>query len=78
MDEVFKGFFWIPDFRHVILQALRLSLYVSKSGLQICTARKCARKRACGGGSSHTVKTIVFIRNLSGRTRVYEYAPPKY
>ena len=26
--------------------------------------------------SSHTVKTIAFKRNPSGRTRIYEYAPP--
>jgi hypothetical protein len=31
MDEISNGFFWIPDFRHII---------VSKSGPQICTARK--------------------------------------
>jgi hypothetical protein len=39
-DEISKGFFWIPDFRHVnIWQALRLSLYVSKYGI---VARKFA------------------------------------
>ena len=35
----------------------------------------------CVGGifiysSSHTVKTIAFKKNPSGRTRIYEYTPP--
>jgi hypothetical protein len=67
MDEISKGFFWIPDFRHisvpdfrhVIWQALRLSLYVSKSGPQICTARKFVRKRACGGGRVSTQSAVI-------------------
>jgi hypothetical protein len=56
--DIFSNFRFsthIHDFRHVIWQALRLSLCVSKSGPQIYTARKFSRKRACGGGRKNIV-----------------------
>jgi hypothetical protein len=50
---------------------------------QIFPVRAVARHDNWGGGGcifiyscSHTVKTIAFKRNPSGRTRVFEYAPP--
>ena len=47
------------------LSDLRLSLYVSKSGPQICTARKFARKRACGGGrGTITITRLLFAKIL--------------
>jgi hypothetical protein len=63
MDEISKGFFWIPDFRHIF--PFFDTLYgrpfaVSKSGPQTYTARNIARKRASGGGSKNTIKVVDF------------------
>ena len=55
----------------------------SRPGVTVC--RAVPRRDSWRGGGwsifiylcSHIVKTIAFGRNPSGRTRIYEYTPPK-